>query len=69
MLLLFTGIYAFVILKDGVVDNEDDVIANLQQLIRKHIGGFAVPQHFLVSTCTYMYCVNKAFTYDEPLLQ
>ena len=46
---LFTGIYAFVIEKDGVEDSEDEVIQHLRQLIRKQIGGFAIPEHFLVS--------------------
>ena len=43
------GVYAFVILKDGVTDPEDEIIKDLQQLVRTQIGGFAVPQSFLVS--------------------
>ena len=46
---LHAGIYAFVIEKDGVNDSEDEVIQQLRQLIRNQIGGFAVPEHFLVS--------------------
>ena len=42
------GIYAFVIEKDGVTDSEEEVIQHLKQLIRKQIGGFAVPECFLV---------------------
>ena len=42
------GIYAFVIEKDGVADSEEEVIQHLKQLIRKQIGGFAVPEAFLV---------------------
>ena len=41
-------IYAFVILKDGANDLEESVIGDLQQLVRKHIGAFAVPQSILV---------------------
>lgn len=44
----YTGIYAFVIEKDGVTDSEEEVIQHLKQLIRKQIGGFAVPEAFLV---------------------
>ena len=43
-----TGIYAFVIEKDGVTDSEEEVIQHLKQLVRKQIGGFAVPESFLV---------------------
>lgn len=35
--------------KDGVKDSEDEVIQHLRQLIRMQIGGFAIPEHFLVS--------------------
>ena len=42
------GIYAFVIEKDGVADSDEEVIQHLKQLIRKQIGGFAVPEAFLV---------------------
>ena len=42
--------YVFVIEKDGVADSdlEEEVIQHLKQLIRKQIGGFAVPEAFLV---------------------
>ena len=49
-LLPTAGIYAFVIEKDGVEEKEEEeVIKHLRQLIRQQIGGFAVPEHFLVS--------------------
>lgn len=51
-----SGIYAFVIEKDGVTDSEEEVIQHLKQLIRKQIGGFAVPEAFLVRAY-YMYLV------------
>lgn len=35
---------------DGVTDSEEEVIAGLRQLVRDQIGGFAVPEGFLVST-------------------
>lgn len=44
-----SGVYAFVILKDGVTDPEEEIIRDLQQLVRTQIGGFAIPQSFLVS--------------------
>ena len=43
-----SGVYAFVMLKDGVTDSELEVTKALQQLVRTHIGGFAVPEAFLV---------------------
>lgn len=42
-------IFAFVVLKDGVSDSEEGMVADIQQTVRKHIGGFAVPQIVLVS--------------------
>ena len=49
-LLLIAGIYAFVIEKDGVEEkDEEEVIQHLRQLIRKQIGGFAIPEYFLAS--------------------
>ena len=41
--------------KDGVKDSEDEVIQHLRQLIRNQIGGFAVPEHFLVSARQSIY--------------
>ena len=36
--------------KDGVEEkDEEEVIQHLRQLIRKQIGGFAIPEYFLVS--------------------
>ena len=49
LLTLCADIYAFVVLKDGVTDGAEAIEDSLQQLIRKHIGGFAVPQRLLVS--------------------
>ena len=49
--------YVFVIEKDGVADSEEEVIQHLKQLIRKQIGGFAVPEAFLVNGYhNYIYC-------------
>ena len=52
-LLIPPDIFAFVILKDDVTTSEEEIIKQLQQLIRTQIGGFAVPhaQSFLVSSC------------------
>lgn len=44
-----SGIYAFVILKDGVTDSEEEMAQSLKKLVRKKIGSFAVPQ--LVMVC------------------
>ena len=37
------------VLKNDVTDSKDDVCQALQKLVRKHIGGFAIPNTFLVS--------------------
>ncbi|KAL5473527.1 hypothetical protein EMCRGX_G028018 [Ephydatia muelleri] len=42
------GIYAYVILKDGVTEPVDHVISALKNNVKTHIGSFAVPQHILV---------------------
>lgn len=42
------GIYAFVILRDGVADSEEMIRDRLRSLVREKIGSFAVPQQFLV---------------------
>ena len=42
------GIYAYVILKDGVTDSEEEIKKDLIQLVKTQIGSFAVPQHILV---------------------
>jgi len=45
----FTGVFAFLILKDDVKDDEKVIFANLEALVRKWIAAFAVPNIFLVS--------------------
>ena len=47
-----SGIYAFVILKDGVSDSDEEMAKSLKQLVKKKIGSFAVPQ--LVMVCTVL---------------
>ena len=47
-LFIISGIYAYVILKDGVTDNEDDIKKDLVQLVKSQIGSFATPQFILV---------------------
>ena len=43
------AIYAYVILKDEVKDNEEVIIKDLKAAITRHIGSFAVPHSFMVS--------------------
>ena len=47
-LFIISGIYAYVILKDGITDNEDDIKKDLVQLVKSQIGSFATPQFILV---------------------
>ena len=44
-----TGVFAFVILKNGVTDADKAIFDDLEKLIRKMIAAFAVPSAFLVS--------------------
>ena len=58
------GIYAYVILKDGVDDDEQVIEEDLKKLIKTQIGSFAVPQQILVSiSSTYDKRVHK-FIFD-----
>lgn len=43
------GIYAFVILRDGVEDEEEVITDHLRSLVQERIGSFAVPQQFLIT--------------------
>ena len=36
-------------LKDGVTDSEEVVVKALRNIVRTQIGGFAIPETFLVS--------------------
>ena len=47
--LLFAAIYAYVIVKDNVTDDEDKIIEDLKMAIKQHIGSFAVPHCFMVT--------------------
>ena len=57
-----SGVYAFVMLKDGVTDSELEVTKALQQLVRTHIGGFAVPEAFLVRVTGNVAVSNRSVT-------
>ena len=41
--------FAFIILKNGVTDDDKVIFDALQKLVRKMIAAFAVPNTFLVS--------------------
>ena len=43
------GVFAFVILKNGVTDNDKVIFEGLEKVVRKMIAAFAVPNAFLVS--------------------
>lgn len=46
--------YAFVILKNGVNEKEEEVIEGLKELVKKKIAAFAVPNAFLVNLISQM---------------
>lgn len=55
---MFTGIYAFVVLKDGVTQTEDELVKDLRNNVKKRIASFAQPDFFLV--CTFLvFCKGK----------
>ena len=43
------GIFAFIILKNGVTDDDKVIFEGLEKLVRKMIAAFAVPNVFLVN--------------------
>ena len=45
----FAAIYAYVIVKDNVSDDEDTIIEDLKLSIKQHIGSFAIPHCFMVT--------------------
>ena len=49
MISCIAGVFAFVILKNGVTDDDKAIFEDLEKLIRKMIAAFAVPSAFLVS--------------------
>ena len=42
------GVIAFLILKDGVVAEDEEIVKSLKDLVRKKIAAFAVPTAFVV---------------------
>ena len=48
------AIYAYVIVKDNVTDDEESIIGDLKKAIKQHIGSFAVPHCFMVTTLCVM---------------
>ena len=49
-LLFGSGIYGYVILKDGVSESDEEVIKGLRNIVRSQIGGFAVPEILMVNS-------------------
>lgn len=47
--LVSTGVFAYVILKNGVSVTEKEIIEGLKELVKKKIAAFAVPTAFLVN--------------------
>ena len=42
------GVMAFLILRDGVEVEGEDIVKSLKELVRKKIAAFAIPTAFLV---------------------
>ena len=49
-----SGIYGYVILKDGVCESDKEVIKGLRNIVRMQIGGFAVPEILMVNSIIHM---------------
>jgi len=50
VIVVVAAIYAYVIVKDNVSDDEGEIIEDLKASIKHHIGSFAVPHCFMVTT-------------------
>ena len=50
---MYTGVYAFVILKDGAKGTDEEIVKALKEMVKKKIAAFAVPTAFLVSWGSY----------------
>ena len=48
---LFAGVMAFIILRNGVVAKDDEIVKSLKELVTKKIAKFAIPTAFVV--CFY----------------
>ena len=46
---LSLAILAFVIVKDGITDSDQQIFDGLKEMVKKTVGGFATPHQFLVS--------------------
>lgn len=42
------GIYAFIVLKDGFNEKEEDIVKEAKELVKKNISSYAIPQHIQV---------------------
>jgi acyl-coenzyme A synthetase/AMP-(fatty) acid ligase len=49
---LYTGIYAFVTLKERLDESEDEIKSELRQLVREQIAAYAVPDVIQVTDLT-----------------
>ena len=55
-MVILLGIYAYVILMDGVSDDEETIKEDLKKIVKEQIGSFAVPHEILVSSLSFQYC-------------
>jgi len=61
LFIILAGVFAFLILKNGVTDDEKIIFEDLEKLVRKWIAAFAVPNVFLVSTTLLNYYIYICF--------
>ena len=54
--MLYSGVYAYVTLKEDITEPPEDIIQELKTMVKSHIASYAVPQMVQVGTC---YCMCK----------
>ena len=63
------GVIAFLILKDGVTVEQEEIVQSLKDLVRKKIAAFAIPTAFVVGFYYRRKCVIIKFGYESVLFR
>lgn len=58
----FTGIYAYVTLKEGAVIKLEDLVLQLKDLVKKEIGSFAVPE--IIQVDFLIHCISNIYSFQ-----
>ena len=63
-----SGIYGYVILKDGVSESDKEVIKGLRNIVRSQIGGFAVPEILMVNSIIHTLTIQRKLKARQRIL-